>query len=172
MRALTKSITSCEEFVSKTLYELFENNGFINVIAWYPPDAKSYFTRKIQFTYLEEDRRRRYVPDMICTIGNWVLLIECKCNLTESLITINGEDRKSSDKDKLIEIIFRFGPNGISKTILLQNPKYEKFELDIAIPCLAVKHIDAELPKGFLIFKVQDQSIARALNKIGLTNEK
>lgn len=163
-------MTSCEDFVSHRLYESLKNDSEFNIIAWHPPNAKSYFTRKIQFTYREAGRRRRYVPDMICVFEYWVMVIECKCNLIESLVSSPSEKHEISDAEKINEIISKLGSQGIANTISLQNPKYKKLKLSNAIPCLAVRTIDTELPNGFIVFEVGEKIIRVHVKGIDIYN--
>lgn len=102
---------TCEDRVAELLYGWFENRKSCQIVSFHPPSGKAYSSDLVRISRRSRGNRTsdRYHVDVVVVEGEFLLLLELKCRLSEA-----GEDvaklrdiRDSYTVTELLELIRR-----------------------------------------------------------------
>lgn len=138
---------SCEDEVSYRMYSFFIETR-LRVLHWHPPGGKKYFTSHLRIPRFSGSARiGRYLVDLILANNEVLLLIECKCRLSES----------SEDLEKLRSIRDDAGFEKLKTLFLRQGASVE--EAKTLMLGVGVKYIDAPIPHDFVVFETKSPGV-------------
>ncbi len=134
-------MATCEDKVSENLYRYFATKSKFKVIHWHPPGGKKYFTPHLRIPLFRHGvRKGRELIDLILCRDNLLLLIECKCNTSES----------ENDVTKLRSIRDTVGLVRLNQYFRRQGA--DTGPADTLVLGLGVRSIDSETPEEFITF--------------------
>jgi|ERR1041385_1716001 hypothetical protein len=146
---------TCEDNVGLRLKAaLFQNPNTV-VLSYHPPNGKAYETDLIRIPkrgLRKSAVRDRYHIDLIFIVGDSLVLVELKCNLSES----------SDDINKLREIKDTYPLEDLKRLIAARLTTVSTDVLDNIndiVIALGVEIINSEVPNDFVVFEAKEAGI-------------
>lgn len=135
---------SCEDEVSYQMYCFFLKSQ-LQVLHWHPPGGKKYFTRHLRIPYFSGSvRKGRYRVDLVLANKNLLVLIECKCALSEA----------TEDVAKLRTIRNSIGLEKLKRIFLRQGVHIDT-QVNRLLLGIGVRYVDMSIPDDLIVFEVK-----------------